>query len=52
MTLLKGREILFKAFKSGTFLKPEELKQSEQSSDSDIPLFTSKEGTGRKILTP
>ena len=34
--LLKGREILFKAFETGIFLKPEELKK----------------GTGLKILTP
>ena len=34
--LLKGREMVFKAFESGIFLKPEELKQ----------------GTGLKILTP
>ena len=37
--LLKGREMVFKAFESGIFLKPEELKQSKQ-------------GTGLKILTP
>ena len=37
--LLKGREMVFKAFESGIFLKPEELKQS-------------KKGTGFKILTP
>ena len=36
--LLKGREMVFKAFESGIFLKPEELKQSKQ-------------GTGLKILT-
>ena len=35
-TLLKGREMVFKAFESGTFLKPEELKK----------------GKGLKILTP
>ena len=46
MALLKGREIIFKAFESGIFLKPEQLKQSEQS------LFTSKKGTEIKILTP
>ena len=27
--LLKGREMVFNAFESGIFLKPEELKQSE-----------------------
>ena len=52
MALLKEREMVFKAFESGIFLKPEELKQSEQSSDSNIPIFTPKEGTGLKILTP
>ena len=36
---LKGREMLFKAFESGIFLKLGELKQS-------------KKGTGLKILTP
>ena len=35
-TLLKGREMVFKAFESGIFLKPEESKQ----------------GKGLKILTP
>ena len=34
--LLKGREMVFKVFESGTFLKPEELRK----------------GTGIKILTP
>ena len=34
--LLKGREVVFKAFDSGIFLKPEELKN----------------GKGLKILTP
>ena len=34
--LLKGREMVFKAFESGIILKPEELKK----------------GTGLKILTP
>ena len=34
--LLKGREMVFKAFESGVFLKPEELQK----------------GTGLKILTP
>ena len=38
MVLLKGREMVFKAFESGIFLKPEELKQS-------------KKGTGLKIIT-
>ena len=78
MTLLKGREMVFKAFESGIFLKPKKLQQSEQSnqsssddkytslkldndlntssndfsSDLDIPLFTPKNGTGLKILTP
>ena len=52
MALLKEREMVFKAFESGIFLKPEELKQSEQSSDSNIPIFTPKEETGLKILTP
>ena len=28
-TLLKGREMVFKAFENGIFLKPEELKQGE-----------------------
>ena len=37
--LLKGREMVFNAFESGVFLKPEELKQS-------------KKGTGLKIFTP
>ena len=32
MALLKGREMVFKAFESGIFLKPE---QSEQSSSND-----------------
>ena len=50
MTLLRGREMVFKAFESGRFLNPEELKESEQSSDSDISLFTSKEGTGLKSI--
>ena len=39
MALLKGREMVFKAFKSGVFLKPEELRLS-------------KKGTRLKILTP
>ena len=78
MTLLKGREMVFKAFENGIFLKPKKLQQSEQSnqsssddkytslkldndlntssndfsSDLDIPLFTPKNGTGLKILTP
>ena len=52
MALLNGRKVVFKAFESGIFLKSEELKQSEQSSDSDISLFTPKEETGLKILTP
>ena len=34
--LVKGREMVFKAFENGIFLKPEELKQ----------------GTGLKILAP
>ena len=34
--LLKGREMVYKAFESGIFLKPEELKK----------------GTGLKVLTP
>ena len=37
--LLKGREMVFKAFESGIFLKPEKLKQSKQ-------------GKGLKILVP
>ena len=37
--LLKGTEMVFTAFESGKFLKPEELKQR-------------KKGTGLKILTP
>ena len=55
MALLKGREMVFKAFESEIFLKPKELKQSEQSeqsSDGDISLFKLKEGTELKILTP
>ena len=36
---LLGREMVFKAFESGIFLKPEELKQSRKE-------------TGLKILTP
>ena len=36
--------MVLKAFESRIFLKPEELKQSEQS------LFTLKKGTGLKIL--
>ena len=78
MTLLKGREMVFKDFESGIFLKSKKLQQSEQSnqsssddkytslklgndlntssndfsSDLDIPLFTPKNGTGLKILTP
>ena len=39
MALLKGKDMVFKAFESGIFLKPEYLKQS-------------KKGTGLKILTP
>ena len=35
MALLKGREMVFKAVESGTFLKPEQLEQSEQSSSDD-----------------
>ena len=31
MALLKGREMVFKAFESGIFLKPEELKQSKKA---------------------
>ena len=58
MALLKGIEMVFKAFESGIFLKPKKLEQSEQSSsddkytslkldnvfssDLDIPLFTPK----------
>ena len=42
MALVKGREIIFKVFESEILLKPEELKQSEQSSDLDDSLFTSK----------
>ena len=29
MTLLKGEKMLFKAFESGIFLKPEELKKEQ-----------------------
>ena len=29
-SLLKGREMVFKAFENGIFLKPEELKQSKK----------------------
>ena len=29
MTLLKGGKMLFKAFESGIFLKPEELKKEQ-----------------------
>ena len=49
MAFLKGGEMVFKAFESGIFLKPEKLKHSEQSnqsSDSNISLFTPKQGTG------
>ena len=49
---LQGREMVHKAFESGIFLKPKKIKQSEQSSDSNISLFTPKEGTVLKILTP
>ena len=42
MALLKGREVVFKEFESGIFQNPEELKQTEKSSDSDILLFTPK----------
>ena len=34
MTLLKGREMVFKAFESRIFLKPKKLEQSEQSNQS------------------
>ena len=52
MALLKGKEMVFKEFDSEVFLKPEELKQSEKSSDLDNSLFTLKKGTGLKRLTP
>ena len=48
MALLKGREMVFKAFESGILLKSQKLKHSEQpnkSSDSDISLFTPKNRT-------
>ena len=35
ITLLKGREMVFKAFENGIFLKPQQSKQSEQSDQSD-----------------
>ena len=35
MILLKEREMVFKAFESGIFLKPEQSKQSKQSDQSD-----------------
>ena len=38
MALLKGEDMVFKAFESGKFLKSEDLKQP-------------KKGTGLKILT-
>ena len=47
--------MVLKAFEIGIFFKPEKLKQSDysnQSSDSDISLFTPKKRTGLKILTP
>ena len=37
MSLLKGREMVFKAFESGIFSKLKESEQSEQSSD-DVSL--------------
>ena len=33
MALLKGREMVFKAFESGIFSTPEELKQSKKEHD-------------------
>ena len=36
MTLLKGREMVFKALESGELLKLNESEQLKQSSDSDI----------------
>ena len=36
MTLLKGREMVFKALESGELLKLKESEQLKQSSDSDI----------------
>ena len=35
MALLKGREMVFKAFESGIFSKLKKLKQSEQSRSDD-----------------
>ena len=35
MALLKEREMMFKAFERGIFLKPEKLEQSNQSSSDD-----------------
>ena len=68
MSLLKGREMVFKAFESGIFSKLKESEQSEQSSDdvslenkidlndadsTDNKLFTPiKKRTGIEILTP
>ena len=68
MALLKGRKMVFKTFKSGIFLKPEESEQSDQSSSvdkytslklnndlntsGDTSLFTREKETGLKMLTP
>ena len=35
MTLLETKEMTFKVFENGIFLKPKELRRSEQSSSDD-----------------
>ena len=47
MALIKGREIVFKGFESGKFLK---LKASEQSSDLNDTDNT--DNTNNRLLTP
>ena len=47
MGLLKGKELVFKAFESGIFLK---LKNLEQSSDLSDTVNT--DNTDNKLLTP
>ena len=37
MILFKGREMVFKSFETGIFLKSEQSKQSEQSDQSNQP---------------
>ena len=38
MILFKGREMVFKSFETGIFLKSEQSKQSEQSDQSNQPI--------------